>query len=584
MSFTRRADHLPMNKYSPRSLIFGFARSHKLLLSGTIAALFVSRLLNVLLPLSIGLFVEIISAGNSGAKARLTHMIPLKIETADAFFKFFGVLVLLKGVLAFFEKFGVGIAGEAFSHDLRNRAFSSQMMQTMESHRSRPVGRYLLRYSGDLTTARNLLTKGLLGFAGDTVMLAGAFTLLFSMRASWALVVTGIFASSATAVMVLGRMLKRAAVTRDSHRSKTIDFVSSRLQAFLTVKSMNRENRELRLFRRQTGRQHAAARRHALVAGFIAAVTPFFFFSTVGCVLWLAYRDFESGTGPLATGDVLAFILLLIYSRGPLRRIQEATIHWQAGQHSLGNLARLLNLEAEPRKPSPDDAASEDLKLGARAEVKVQELTFGYQDARPIFENINFHFKQGSITLISGDGKSSFLRLLLKFAEPAGGSITLGGLRLDQLTPFEARKLLALVSSDTPLIGKTVFEAISFRPKAEKRKKAARILGCLGFQQGDAEDDVLDLRLSSSDKILSDGESTLLQFARALMTGKKILLLDNSFEKLGDVKSRAVVKMLNRLKASHCIILAANRKPSGLNVDSELNLQTGAAKTMASEA
>ena len=117
------------------------------------------------------------------------------------------------------------------------------------------------------------------------------------------------------------------------------------------------------------------------------------------------------------------------------------------------------------------------------------------------------------------------------------------------------------------MLGGTVFKAISYNTSEEKREKAIAMLQRLKIQLSENENDNLDFKLEDGGKNISSGERTMLQFARALLTRKQILLLDEPFRNLDETSVAVMVERLNKLKDKRTIILVSDQVPSCLLVD-----------------
>ncbi len=124
-----------------------------------------------------------------------------------------------------------------------------------------------------------------------------------------------------------------------------------------------------------------------------------------------------------------------------------------------------------------------------------------------------------------------------------------------------------MVSSETPLIGNSIFKAISYSTKIEKQEKAIAMLQKLKLKF--AEDDLENLQFKIEDggKNLSSGQRILLQFARAFLTRKSIILLDEPFNYLDQESIKIIVTELNLLKKKRNIIIATSFIPEMLEVD-----------------
>ena len=129
-----------------------------------------------------------------------------------------------------------------------------------------------------------------------------------------------------------------------------------------------------------------------------------------------------------------------------------------------------------------------------------------------------------------------------------------------------------MVSSELPLIGSTVFETISYSRKEEKRDAALRLLNELGFRLENYES-ILDYPVFDGGKNLSAGQRKLLMIARALLTKKKIILLDEPFVDLDEDNKLKVVKMILKIKENHTI-LAVDKDINTLPSDKVIPLDT----------
>lgn len=548
-----------------RTLITDFVRQHRTLVTGVLIVLMCSNLLNVLLPLSIGLFYEAGLKENSLKGQLLQRFFPF-IDTADRFFGLFGGLVLLRALLFFAEKYGVGVLGERFSLSLRTHVFRHQMQMSTTAYRSRPSGKYLLRYSGDLNAIREFVNRGILLFTGDLFFLTGAFIALFMVQAHFTALVLGVWVGAAILVFGLSRRLRYTTLDRRGQRSKGLGFVSDRLQAFYTVKSFNREKTETARYDRENKRLFRVGLRFYRFSAFIQALFPLAFYATLGLVLWMALA--ESGADVRHNGQLFAFVLLLLHMHTVLQRVLEVNLVWQSGTASLSKLSKLLNQPIEER-------VTHDLTDKIQGRISFHQLSFSYPNGKSVFQSFEGMVESNAITVLQGKhgtGKSTLLKLIQKIYEPQGGRILLDDIDLALLSPFEVRKKISIVSPEAPLLGNTVFEAITYNENPDKREKALELFKKLNFRLAESEEETLDFKLEEQARNLSSGEIALLQLVRALLTDKKILLLDEPFASLDSRQTSRVSRLLNRLKARHTILIIAKRPPSRLEADYFISL------------
>lgn len=562
------------------TVLIEFSRRNALLISGAVLVLFIGNVLNVLLPLSIGVFYEL-ELHESGPKAKLMHWFPIHFAETRSFLYGFLLLVLLRAVFVFFERFCSGLVGERLARSLRERLFSTQIRYTATSFAQRPVGKYLLRYSGDLQAVQQWATQGILVFTGDLFFIGAAFLLLASISVQLTLVFAAVMACGALLTWFMGKKQREYTRRRRNRRSKNLEFVHARLSAFQTIKAFNRENPEQKGFDRNSWKLYKIGLKYQFWAALAQAMMPLFYFGALGLMMFLLTDWRADKSVPhISRAQILIVILLTLYMRAALRRLMQVNIIWQSGWLSFQKLISLIHLPVEARPDEPQDEPMPETPAETtgttQCEIQIEDLGFSYQPDRQIFTNLSLRLVPATITLLKGPqgaGKTTFIKLLLCMYTPAQGRILINGVDYKDLTPFEIRKKIAVVSEDMPLLGNTVFEAVAYRPTPERRERTAKMLEQLGLNFAADPDAALAFELNSGAANISAGDRAMLQVARALLTRKKILLLDEPFKQLDAAHEQILVKRLQKLKPTHTILLVANNIPTGLSIDQTIDLQ-----------
>jgi ABC-type bacteriocin/lantibiotic exporter with double-glycine peptidase domain len=161
---------------------------------------------------------------------------------------------------------------------------------------------------------------------------------------------------------------------------------------------------------------------------------------------------------------------------------------------------------------------------------------------------------------------------MMKLYTPTNGVIRIGSHSLNDLGAHDLRKFISAVSDDFPLLGNTIFEAISYSRKDTKKENAAELVARLGLCSAEHQADYLERKIKTYGSDLSSGERRMLQFARAVLTKKPILLLDEPFLGLNDISQTILCTEINKMKSTYLIILIANNLPDQLTIDQTLTL------------
>lgn len=553
---------------TPRKLVTGFLARNKSLVLVTFIASIAGSLLTVLIPLSIGKFYEIVLHDRS-VKGKLFDTMHISIETSKSFFIFFLTLIVLKSAITYAERFFTGMLGERFARNLRELLFRTQLSHSMTVHELRPAGKYLLRYSGDLIFIQRFISKGIIGFTGDIIFLLAAFAVLFTINAPLTWIVTGGIVISVIIIMLLNKYVRAATLKRRNQRSLLLGFVANRLQAFFTIKSFNREVPEESQFNSKSRKMYDLGINYYRIYSLVQALLPLLFFATLAVVLYSVEMQRQVKPYGIHRSDVLNFILLMLYIQSSVKRVLGVNVIWQMGHVSFMKLLRIINFPAETRGESDESPP-------VSGKITFENITFPYPTSeQPVIKDLSFCIEPNTITWIrgrQGSGKSTILKLILGMYPPAEGKILLDELNYATLPPNSIRKNVTVISDEAPLIGNTIFKAISYSRAEEKREKAADMLERTGFSINGNKNETLDFHLDDYAKNLSAGQRRQLMFARAFLTRKKVILVDEAFDDLDIEARQRIIHQLNKLKAKRTIIIASHQVPYEIKVDHLLNL------------
>ncbi len=509
-------------------------------------------LLNILLPLSIGKFYEIALHENS-LKGRLFNYLPVEVVSGNQFFLFFAAIILLTGVTVFFHKYFAGVIGEKFSKEIRELAFSTQLKQPMRVFEEKPAGKYLLRYSGDLIFIQKFITTGIIEFSADLIFLSLAFMVLFSTSSGLTIIVFSVLLIGFFIIYFFTTELRNVIVLRRNSKSALLGFVANRFQSFISLKAFNREKPEEEQFNSRSKKIYDFGLKYFRRYSFVQTLLPVLFYATVGIVLYDVMILRESKPYGIRKADVFAYILILLYMQRVFRRILSVNMVWRAGTVSYNKLLNVIN------RPVESQTVIED--YDAIGQIEMKNISFSYKEGKNIFNQFSFKANENSLTIIegaAGTGKSTLLKLIMNLYPVNAGEILLDDFNYSFMTPKLIRKNVTIVGDDFPLTGNTIFKAVSYSRSLEKREKAISSLQQLKFNSNEISVETLNGKLNDFAGNLSYGERKMLMFSRALLTRKKVLLLDEPFKGLDAANREIITERINKLRSKRTIIIAAS--------------------------
>lgn len=294
----------------------------------------------------------------------------------------------------------------------------------------------------------------------------------------------------------------------------------------------------------------------------------------VGAALALGVAAWRLQAGLLDLQGLLMVLLLGVEVFRPLRDLR-ALLH--DGMLAESAAAQIFSvLEDEPLVADAIDPAP----LPADHGITFSHVQFAYPGSRgQVHRDLDFSIRQGErigIVGTSGSGKSTIVRLLQRFYQPAGGRILVGGTDISRLDFDTLRQLMAVVSQDTYLFHGSVEDNLRLgRPEAsdEEIVAACRAANAHGFIQ--ALPDGYSTTIGERGLRLSGGQRQRIAIARALLRDAPILILDEALSSV-DAENEAVIQQaLDRLMAGRTTLILAHRLSSIIGADRILVLDRG---------
>ena len=260
--------------------------------------------------------------------------------------------------------------------------------------------------------------------------------------------------------------------------------------------------------------------------------------------------------GLMRLGDISSFVLYSRKFSGPINEMANIIGEFQSAFSAAERVFRLLD---EPLE-SADKPDAVELNH-VEGDVKVEDVSFGYEEGKTILKHCSFHAKPGSLIAIvgpTGAGKTTLINLLMRFYDVGEGAIKVDGCKVDDATRTSLRRSYAMVLQDTWLFHGTIFDNIAYAKKGATREeveaaaKAARIHSYIQrLHKG------YDTLITDDGANISKGQKQLLTIARAMLMEAPMLILD---EATSNVDTRTEIKIQQAMRAlmkdKTCFVIA----------------------------
>ena len=462
---------------------------------------------------------------------------------------------------------------QTVQHELRLDTFGHVQRQGMGWFDERQKGDILAILNDDINQLERFLDKGAndLLQVSTTVIVVGAVFIAISWQVA-------LFAVLPIPLIVWGSFrYQRSLEPRYAEVRKAAGAMNALLENDLsgmsTIQSFTAEDREIKRVEdlsnvyRESNRQ--AIRLSAAFTPLIRMAILCGFTATLLLGGWMTLED------ELAVGAYSVLVFMTQRLLWPLTRLGET---FDLYQRAMASSTRVLDVLTSPTEVGQGDFTPQDAAIETSA-VVFQDVDFSYSGREPVFTGLNLELRAGETVGVvgsTGAGKTTLIRLLLRFAEPTGGTILWAGRPLPEWSLSKLRSSMALVDQHITLFPTTILENIRYGdPNAtdEQVYEAAKLAEVSEFVE-DLPDAWATL-VGEGGHRLSGGQRQRLAIARAVLKNAPLLILDEATSAVDNETEAALQRSISKITEGRAAVIIAHRLSTVRNADRILVLDQG---------
>ena len=515
------------------------AASHRLLTVGTVLCVAASVAASLLPPLLLARVID-----------RLTAGLPLSFL---AVLLYFGSLAL-EGVLTSAQESLLVLFGQRMTHALRSEMSRKLSRLPAGTLAEQNPGEVAARFSGDVDTVEALFTSGIISMAADACRIVSIMGVIAVKNTGLALILLLVLPLFA----VFTRYVQKRMLAAQLDNRRAVAAVSGQVPETLhnirTIRALGLEDYMERRYDRCIGDSYAAMERTNFYDAVYSPVVLLLNAAVVGIVMLLS----ASGNAQLLTlfgMSVGTSVAIINYISRIFAPIESLGMEIQTIQSAMAGVRRIDAFLDQPERTIPPAR-----RKAARGDVEFAHVTFGYGE-RHVLKDFSMTVKQGEqVTLVgrTGAGKSTVFKLLLGLYQPEAGTVTIGGVKVGDITDRERRTCIGCVEQHFSRVPGTVLEQITLgdpQITGEMARAAAALAGI------DAAIRALPEGYDTvcTEGIFSQGEWQLLSIARAAAADPAALLLDEITANLDAETEARVLAALRRASAGRTVLSVSHR-------------------------
>ena len=415
-------------------------------------------------------------------------------------------------------------------------------------------GDVMSRMTNDIETISTTVSQSLPSLFSGVLTLAG--TVVIMVYFCWQLAILScttvfltVFASRFLAKRVRKYSRQKSALL--GHLNGTVEEMVS---GYRTVVAYNHQDSTVEDFRGTSDDLTKAGIRAEVLSGVMGPIMNCI--SNVGFVIIAAFGGFFAIRGIISVGVISAFIVYAKQFSRPINEIAQVYGQLQTAVAGAERVFRVLDEEREDKSGLP-------LEEGETAAVSFEHVNFSYTEGTEVLRDFTLTVPSGKkVALVgaTGSGKTTVVNLLERFYDVNGGTISINGRNVAEVSRDSLRKQVAIVLQDTVLFADTIRNNLRYgneQATEEQLLRAVEMSRCDEMIRVMPEG--LDTVLSAAGGNISQGQRQLLAIARAFVADPKILILDEATSNVDTRTEKAIQDAMHRIMQDRTSIVIAHR-------------------------
>lgn len=466
----------------------------------------------------------------------------------------------------------LAVVGQDIIFDIRNDLFRHLQELPFTYYDDRPHGKILIRVINYVNSVSDMLSNGIISFILEILNMV--FILAFMVAVDVRLTFVAL-SGLPVFILVMGYIKKhqRKAWQEVSNKSSNLNaYLQENIVGIRVTRIFTRENQNAEIFDRLNGRYRSSWMQAVKYSNLVWPATDVI--SMLVTVALFALGLLVLGPDAVTLGTLAAMTGYASRFWQPIMNLSNIMNNFI---NNIAYLERIFETLDEPVTVADREGAADIGPI--RGDVSFRDVTFAYEEGNNVLERVSFDVKAGeSIALVgpTGAGKSTIVSLLSRFYEIGGGSITIDGKDIADVTLHSLRSQMGIMLQDSFIFSGTVMDNIRYgrldATDGEVRKAAAAVCADEFISQ---MDEGYQTQVNERGTKLSGGEKQLISFARTLLSDPKVLVLDEATSSIDARTELLVQKGLAELLKGRTSFIIAHRLSTIRNCDRIMFIDRG---------
>lgn len=434
------------------------------------------------------------------------------------------------------------------------------------------VGDVLSRITNDVDTLGQTFNQSITQLITSVCTLIGTLAMMLTISPLMTLFTILILPVSVALVMGIVKKSQKYFIAQQNYLGKIDGQIEETFSGHDVVKAFNREEAELAEFRKTNGVLYESAWKSQFLSGIMMPIMNFV--SNLGYVAVAVSGAMLAAAGTIEIGDIVAFVQYVKRFTQPITQMAQVSNLLQSMAAAAERIFIFLNEEEEAQ--AVENPVSADVIKG---DVSFEHVQFGYTPDKVIIHDFNSEIRTGQMVAIvgpTGAGKTTMVKLLMRFYDVNAGCIRLNGHPVGTFDRNDLRRGFGMVLQDTWLFKGTIMENIRYGRldatdeeviRAAKLARADKFIRSLpgGYQ----------MEINEEASNISQGQKQLLTIARAILADNPIMILDEATSSVDTRTEHLIQAAMDTLLKGRTSFVIAHRLSTIRNADLILVMRDG---------
>lgn len=491
---------------------------------------------------------------------------------------------LISSICSFIQGWLMTGVSQKVSYRLRKELIAKINRLPMNYFDRSTNGEALSRVTNDVDTLAQNLNQSITQLVTSITTIIGVLVMMLSISPLMTLVALLILPVSLALVLIVVKISQKYFKSQQEYLGHINGQVEEVYGGHNIIKAFNREERVIKDFDEANDVLYKSAWKSQFFSGIMMPVMTFV--GNLGYVGVAVLGGFLAANGTIMVGDILSFIQYVKNFTQPINQLAQVSSMLQSTVAAAERVFEFL-AEGEEVQTAKEHAMLTDTSGNTRnvttlditGNVTFEHVRFGYNPEKIIINDFSAEVKQGQKIAIvgpTGAGKTTIVKLLMRFYELNGGRILVDGYDIADFDRSELRELFGMVLQDTWLFKGSIMENIRYGKldatdeEVIAAAKAAHVDHFIRTLPGG-----YDMELNEEASNVSQGQKQLLTIARAILANNKILILDEATSSVDTRTEIQIQKAMDNLMKGRTSFIIAHRLSTIKDADLILVLKDG---------